>query len=86
MRPFEMALMLIFSVGSLATCETAARQAAQNALKKLGDVKPALALVLVDVAWQMLLKAHPGADIAAVQDILGDKVPVVWIYPRSDCP
>lgn len=67
-------------VGSLATCETAARQAAQNALKKLGDVKPALALVLVDVAWQMLLKAHPGAEIAAVQDILGDKVPVAGGY------
>ncbi len=67
-------------VGSLATCENAARQATQNALKKLGDVKPALAIVLVDVAWQMLLKAHPGIEIAAVQEILGDKVPVAGGY------
>jgi hypothetical protein len=67
-------------VGSLATCENAARQATQEALKKLGDTKPALAIVLVDVAWQMLLKAHPGAEIAAVQEILGEKVPVAGGY------
>lgn len=67
-------------VGSLATCENAARQAAQEALKKLGDTKPALAIVLVDMAWQMLLKAHPGAEIAAVQEILGEKVPIAGGY------
>ncbi|MCC6261556.1 MAG: FIST C-terminal domain-containing protein [Anaerolineales bacterium] len=67
-------------VGSLATCENAARHAAQDALKKLGNAKPALALVLVDVAWQMLLKAHPGAEVAAVQEILGDKIPIAGGY------
>ncbi|MCC7119254.1 MAG: FIST C-terminal domain-containing protein [Anaerolineales bacterium] len=67
-------------VGSLAACENAARQAAQNALKKLGSAKPALALVLVDESWQMLLKAHPGTEIAAIQEILGDKIPIAGGY------
>jgi hypothetical protein len=57
-------------VGSRAACERAARTAAQQALLQLGDAKPAFALVLVDVAWQMLLKAQPGVEIAAVQEIL----------------
>lgn len=67
-------------VGSRASCERAAKKAAQQALLKLGDAKPRLALVLVDVAWQMLLKAQPGAEIAAVQEILGDSVPVAGGY------
>ncbi|GJQ35723.1 MAG: FIST C-terminal domain-containing protein [Anaerolineales bacterium] len=67
-------------VGSPASCERAAKTAAQQALLKLGDAKPRLALVLVDVAWQMLLKAHPGAEIAAVQEILGESVPVAGGY------
>ena len=61
-------------VGSRAACENAARQATQQALLQLGDSKPAFALVLVDVAWQMLLKAQPGAEIAAVQEILGENI------------
>lgn len=67
-------------VGSRASCERAAKIAAQQALRKLGDAKPRLALVLVDVAWQMLLKAQPGAEIAAVQEILGDSVPIAGGY------
>ncbi len=67
-------------VGSRASCERAAKTAAQQALLKLGDAKPRLALVLVDVAWQMLLKAHPGAEIAAVQEILGESVPIAGGY------
>jgi hypothetical protein len=67
-------------VGSRASCERAAKTAAQHALLKIGDAKPRLALVLVDVAWQMLLKAQPGAEIAAVQEILGETVPIVGGY------
>lgn len=67
-------------VGSRVACERAARQAAQQALLQLGDAKPAFALVLVDVAWQMLLKAQPGIEIAAVQEILGDKIPIAGGY------
>jgi len=67
-------------VGSRIACERAARQAAQQALIQLGDAKPAFALILVDVAWQMLLKAQPGIEIAAVQEILGDKIPIAGGY------
>ncbi len=67
-------------VGSRAACEKAAQQAAQQALLALGEAKPVFALVLVDVAWQMLLKANPGIEVTAVQDILGVSVPIIGGY------
>jgi hypothetical protein len=67
-------------VGSRVACERAAKHATQQALLQLGDAKPAFALVLVDVAWQMLLKAHPGVEIEAIQEILGTKVPIAGGY------
>ncbi len=67
-------------VGNRDACEKAAQQAAQQALQGLDGDKPAFALVLVDVAWEMLLKSHPGAEIAAVQDILGKDVPMAGGY------
>ena len=67
-------------VGSRVSCESAAHQAAQQALQQLEGRKPVFALILVDVAWEMLLKSHPGSEIAAVQDILGDEVPLAGGY------
>lgn len=67
-------------VGTRSDCEKAAQQAAQQALIGLGSAKPAFALVLVDTAWQMLLKANPGAEVAAVQDMLGPHVPIAGGY------
>jgi len=67
-------------VGSRVACERAARDAAQQALLALGDAKPVFALVLVDIAWQMLLKAQPGIEINAVQEILGTKLPIAGGY------
>lgn len=67
-------------VGSRASCEKAAAQAAQQALLALGDAKPAFALILVDIAWQMLLKSEPGLEVRAVQDILGAQVPIAGGY------
>ena len=67
-------------VGSRAACEDAARNATRQALRQLGDAKPVLALILVDVAWQMLLKANPGVEVAAVQEILGETIPIVGGY------
>jgi hypothetical protein len=32
--------------------------------------------VLFDLAWQMLFESQPGAEIAAVQDVLGAEVPI----------
>ncbi|HEX2698091.1 MAG TPA: hypothetical protein VHM28_10315, partial [Anaerolineales bacterium] len=54
--------------------------AAQQALLALGDVKPSFALVLVDIAWQMLLKSNPGTEVSAVQDILGTDVQIAGGY------
>ncbi len=67
-------------VGSRASCEQAAQQAAQQALQQLGGSKPVFAFVLVDIAWEMLLKSHPGAEINAVQEILGKNVPLAGGY------
>lgn len=67
-------------VGSRAACERAARNAAQQALMQLGNAKPVLALVFIDIAWQLLLKAAYGVEIAAVQEILGAKVPIAGGY------
>jgi hypothetical protein len=67
-------------VGSRMACERAARNATQQALLQLGDAKPVFALVLVDIAWQLLLKAHAGIEITAVQEILGTKIPIAGGY------
>ena len=67
-------------VGSRVSCETAAQQAAQQALQQLDGRKPVFALVLVDIAWEMLLKSHPGSEISAVQDILGIELPIAGGY------
>jgi hypothetical protein len=67
-------------VGSRAACEKAAGQASQQALLALGGLKPSFAMILVDVAWQLLLESHPGAEVAAVRDILGPDVPIAGAY------
>lgn len=67
-------------VGSRSACEKAAQQAAQQALQQLQGAKPVFALVLVDLAWEMLLKSHPGAEITALQDILGKDIPIAGGY------
>ncbi len=67
-------------VGSRVACEQAAQQAAQQALQQLEGSKPVFAFVLVDSAWEMLLKSHPGAEINAVQDILGKNIPLAGGY------
>lgn len=67
-------------VGSRASCEKAAQQAAQQALQQLQGSTPAFALILVDLAWEMLLKSHPGTEISAVQDILGKDVQIAGGY------
>jgi hypothetical protein len=67
-------------VGSRASCEKAAARAAQQAVLALKGIKPVFALVLVDIAWQMLLKSEPGGEVAAVADILGAGVPIAGGY------
>jgi hypothetical protein len=67
-------------VGSRISCQKAAQDATQQALRELDGVKQAFALVLVDIAWQMLLKATPGAEIAAIQEIIGEQIPIAGGY------
>jgi hypothetical protein len=66
--------------GSLSACRAAAKEAVQQAQAALEGARPVLALVLTDVAWQMLFEAQPGADIAAVQEALGPDVPLAGGY------
>ncbi len=66
--------------GSLSACQSAATVATEQALKELDGARPVLALVLADIAWQMLFEAQPGGDVAAVQAALGAEVPVAGGY------
>jgi hypothetical protein len=71
-------------VGSPSACLDAARSAARQALQKFEAnnqiAKPALALLLVDEAWKMLLASEPGAELRAVRSVLGDEIPVMGGY------
>lgn len=79
-------------VGSRVSCQTAAHEAAHQALKQLEGSKPVFAFILVDQAWEMLLKSHPGSEVAAVREILGENVPIAGGYtlgqitPSKDTP
>jgi hypothetical protein len=66
--------------GSLSACRAAAGQAVRQAMEGLGRSRPRLALVLSDLAWQMLFEADPGGDILAVQEALGPRVPIAGGY------
>jgi hypothetical protein len=66
--------------GSPATCQEAAQRAAQKARLALGDAKPVFAMILADISWQMLFKANPGAEVIAVQDVLGRDIPILGGY------
>jgi hypothetical protein len=67
-------------MGSPANCEAAAKQAIQQAMLSLEGAKPVLALLLVDSAWNMLLQARSGAELRAVQEIIGPDVPLAGGY------
>jgi hypothetical protein len=67
-------------VGGTESCMEAARQAARNALQALGSATPKLALVFVDISWQMLLTSQAGSEVEAVGDVLGKDVPIIGGY------
>lgn len=67
-------------LGSLANCRSAAQEAVKQALAGLEGARPALALVLVDTAWQMLHEGQPGAEAIAVREALGAEVPIAGGY------
>jgi len=66
--------------GDPEACLQAAQEVAQQALAELGnDAAPALAVALVDAAWQYLFEMRPGALPAALRNALGG-LPVVGAY------
>ena len=67
-------------IGSPNDCVAAAKSATQQAVLSLKRAKPALAIVLVDAAWQMLLQGRLGAEIKAIQEVIGDNVPIIGGY------
>ncbi len=67
-------------IGSPSHCLDIAREATQQAILAINGAKPVLALVFADTAWQMMLQAKPGAEIQAIQDILGKEVPIAGGY------
>jgi hypothetical protein len=69
-----------FMIGSQQGCLEAARRAAKQALATLGQVRPSLALLLVDAAWQTLFEVQPDSVVRAVQEILGEEMPMAGGY------
>lgn len=67
-------------VGSREKCVVAAQEAAKEALAAIGGSKPALALIMADVSWQILLEGQSGSEVRAVQDVLGANVPIAGGY------
>ncbi len=78
--PVENGLTSYLMVGSMEQCQRAAQRATVQALSALGQARPVFALVLADVAWKMLMDADPGREIAVVQAVLGEDVPVAGGY------
>ena len=67
-------------VGSPDKCKDAVQNALATARASLGHARPVMALVLVDMAWQLLMQAWPGIEIQIIQSLLGADVPVVGGY------
>jgi hypothetical protein len=69
-----------FMVASVESCLAAARDAARQALSRLGDARPRLAILSVDCAWRMLFDDRSGLELAVVRDALGPDCPIFGGY------
>ena len=67
-------------VGSPDSCRDATHEAAKQALSHLGPIKPALALIFIDLAWYMLMQAQPETLIKDLEDVLGADLPIIGGY------
>jgi hypothetical protein len=67
-------------VGGTESCLEAARQAAGDALQDLGDAVPKLALVFVDISYQLLLTSQSGREAEVVAEVLGEDIPIIGGY------
>ncbi len=66
-------------LGDADACLKAAEQAAQQALHDLEPVRPLVALVFVDLAWQFLFGTRSNLLPEVIQEALGS-VPMVGAY------
>jgi hypothetical protein len=66
-------------VGDAQMCLANARQAVRQALLGLKGARPVLAVVFVDLAWQMLLETHPHQLESILREELGE-IPLVGAY------
>lgn len=77
----SIAHLLVGSPGlCLEAAQTAARQAFDDLRRKDQSIQPALAVLLVDAAWRMILGPNPGSEVAMVRLVLGDTVPILGGY------
>ena len=67
-------------IGDPEYCQKATQTAAEDALRRLGDSKPVLGLVWVDIAWQMLFRNDITPIIRVLRPILGDQVPIIGAF------
>jgi len=66
-------------VGDRDACLEAAREAARSAIAGLKGAKPALALALVDQAWQFIFQSEPARLMATIKAEMGE-IPLVGGY------
>lgn len=71
------ALLLI---SNQAASREAILNAAHQALQGLGETRPAFILLLIDQAWEMLLRTFPGFEVRVLQEIFGPQVPIAGAY------
>lgn len=66
-------------IGDPQACLESARQALRQALAKLGSAHPLLAMIFVDLSWQLLFETHPGQFASVLREELGN-IPVIGAY------
>jgi hypothetical protein len=71
------ALLLL---GSQDACRQALLDASLQARQALGNSRPAFVLLLVDQAWNLLLRAFPGFEVKVIQEVFGKEIPIAGAY------
>lgn len=66
-------------IASMDTCLSAVQSAVDAAKAALAPAHPLFAVVFADTAWQLIFESHPGAEIKALSDALGE-IPLAGAY------
>nr|BAL44380.1 hypothetical conserved protein [uncultured bacterium]BAL56578.1 hypothetical conserved protein [uncultured Chloroflexota bacterium] len=67
-------------IGNQESCRQAIFDAVNQALRGLGESRPEFVLLLIDQAWEMLLRTSSGFEVRVLQEIIGPQVPVIGAY------